>query len=404
MSRALLLEILAAGLAAVDGTVCTARAVSRAGHERPFDLIAIGKSACAMTRGLLQASGTGLGRGLIITRRGYADPALTRDSRLEVRETGHPLPDRDSLAAGSEVLEFVTSMQTGIDVVCLISGGASSLVEAPVPGVDLEALRRANRWLLASGLDICAINAVRRRLSRIKGGGLAAALTGHAVIAYYISDVAADDPADIGSGLLKPSDMEPPSGLPAWLRALLGPVPANDTEAESVQHVIVADLDRALSACAAAAAAAGYAVSRHQSALQGDPERAAERIVNDLDSAQPGIRLWGGETTPVLPPDPGRGGRNQHLALCCARRIAGRADISILCAATDGSDGNSADAGGLVDGGTVARGVAEGFDPDLSLSRADAGIFLEASGDLVSTGPTGTNVTDLVIGLKARSG
>ncbi|MGB5621210.1 MAG: glycerate-2-kinase family protein, partial [Gammaproteobacteria bacterium] len=269
MSRASLLEIFAAGLAAVDGTVCTANAVSRAGHERHFDLVAIGKSACAMTRGLLQASGAGPGRGLIITRRGYADPALRRDSRLAIRETGHPLPDQDSLAAGSELLEFVAAMQTGIDVVCLVSGGASSLVEAPVPGVDLEALRRANRWLLASGLDIRAINAVRRRLSRIKGGGLAAALTGHAVIAYYISDVATDDPADIGSGLLKPSCIEPPSGLPAWLQALLGPGLGRDSAVESVQHVIVADLDRALSACAGAAAAAGYPVSRHQSALHG---------------------------------------------------------------------------------------------------------------------------------------
>lgn len=404
MSRALLLEILAAGLAAVDGTVCTAKATSRAGHDRPFDLIAIGKSACAMTRGLLQAPGAGPGRGLIITRRGYEDPVLTRDDRLKIRATGHPLPDQDSLEAGSDLLEFVAGLQTGIDVVCLISGGASSLVEAPVPGVDLETLRRANQWLLASGLDIRAINAVRRRLSRIKGGGLAAALTGHAVTAYYISDVAADDPADIGSGLLKASRLEPPSGLPAWLGALLGPGPAGDIAAGSVQHVIVADLDRALSACAAAAAAAGFPVSRHRTPLRGEPERAARRIVSDLDSGQPGIQLWGGETTPTLPPDPGRGGRNQHLALCCARRIAGRGDISILCAATDGSDGNSADAGGLVDGATIARGEAQGLDVERSLSRADAGVFLEASGDLVSTGPTGTNVTDLVIGLKTRSG
>ena len=404
MSRALLLEILAAGLAAVDGTVCTAKAISRAGHDRPFDLIAIGKSACAMTRGLLQASGAGLGRGLIITRRGYGDPVLTRDDRLEIRATGHPLPDQDSLEAGSDLLEFVAGLQTGIDVVCLISGGASSLVEAPVPGVDLETLRRANRWLLASGLDIRAINAVRRRLSRIKGGGLAAALTGHAVTAYYISDVAADDPADIGSGLLKSSRLEPPSGLPAWLGALLGPGPAR-------RHCgrLRATRHRRRSGSRPERVRGGGRGGRFpcveaSDSAPGRPDRAAQRIVSDLDSGQPGIQLWGGETTPTLPPDPGRGGRNQHLALCCARRIAGRGDISILCAATDGSDGNSADAGGLVDGGTVARGEAEGFDLDLSLSRADAGVFLEASGDLVSTGPTGTNVTDLVIGLKARSG
>lgn len=404
MSRTLLLEVLEAGLAAVDGEACTAEAMSAGGGRRDFDLIAIGKSASAMTRGLLKVRGPELRRGLIITRRGYADPALAGDRRLQILETAHPVPDRSSLDAGSALMDFVASMEPGQDVICLISGGASSLVEVPVPGVGPAELERANRWLLASGLDIRSVNAVRRRLSRVKGGGLAAALRGHGVTACYLSDVPGDDPADIGSGLLLPSPTAPPEGLPQWLAALMGPAPGLLPDGASVDHRIVADLDRALDACARAAREAGLPVARHTTRLGGDPEQAARWIVDALEAGPATLHLWGGETTPVLPPRPGRGGRNQHLALCCARRIAGRSGFSILCAATDGSDGNSSDAGGLVDGGTIGRGEDAGLDAAHSLAGADAGTFLEASGDLVSTGPTGTNVTDLVIGLNAGSG
>ncbi|MGD8976182.1 MAG: DUF4147 domain-containing protein [Gammaproteobacteria bacterium] len=406
MSRRRLLEILETGLAAVDGETCTARSVAAGGGTGIFDLIAIGKSACAMTRGLLRIRGPELQRGLIITRRGYADPALGADHRLRTLESGHPVPDQSSLDSGAALLAFAHGIETGREVICLISGGASSLVEVLPAGVGLAELERANRWLLASGLEIRSVNAVRRRLSRIKGGGLAAALSGHRVTACYISDVPGDNPADIGSGLLSPSAAALPGDLPDWLTAVLEPSPADVPAGGTVEHRVVADLGQALAACDKAARAAGFRVVRHETRLQGDPERASRRIVDAVDAVGAGpatVHLWGGETTPKLPPEPGRGGRNQHLALCCARRIAGRRGLSILCAATDGSDGNSSDAGGLVDGGTIARGEAAGLDPARSLARADAGVFLEASGDLISTGPTGTNVTDLVIGLNAGS-
>lgn len=406
MSRRRLLEILEAGLAAVDGETCTARSLAAAGPTGMFDLIAVGKSACAMTRGLLRIRSPELQRGLIITRRGYADPSLGADHRLRMLETGHPVPDQSSLDGGAALLEFAHGIESGREVICLISGGASSLVEVLRAGLGLSELERVNRWLLASGLDIRSVNAVRRRLSRIKGGGLAAALRGHRVTACYISDVPGDDPADIGSGLLSASAAALPEDLPEWLSAVLGPCPSEVPGGGRVAHRIVADLGRALDACAKAAEAAGFRVVRHGTRLRGDPEWAARRIVDAVDAAGAApatVHLWGGETTPRLPPAPGRGGRNQHLALCCARRIAGRSGLSILCAATDGSDGNSSDAGGLVDGGTVARGEAAGLDPAQSLARADAGVFLEASGDLISTGPTATNVTDLVIGLNAGS-
>jgi hydroxypyruvate reductase len=402
LSRALLLEILAAGLAAVDGKGCMVRA-ARAGKcgRGAFNLIAIGKSACEMSNGLLQVRGQSLGRGLLITRRGYADPALGRDPRIRLLESGHPLPDQSSVDAGAMLLAFLQSLDIESEVVVLVSGGASSLVEVPAPGVCLEDLRRANRWLLSSGLDIRSINAVRRRLSQIKDGGLARALNRRRVTACYLSDVAGDDPADIGSGLLKRTTAALPGGLPAWLRALLAPDDVDPSAGAEVTHNIVAGLSQALAACADAASATGARVCSHTELLDGEPEAAADLIVSALESGPAGIHLWGGETTPRLPEQVGRGGRNQHLALCCAIRIAGHDRLTVLCSATDGSDGNTSDAGGLVDSASVARGAAMGLDAARCLADADAGTFLEASGDLISTGPTGTNVTDLVIGLKA---
>lgn len=402
MSRGLLLEILAAGLAAVDGEACMVR-TARAGRcgQGPFNLIAIGKSACAMSKGLLQVRGESLARGLLITRRGYADPVMGRDPRITLLESGHPLPDQSSVDAGAALLAFSRSLDSESEVTVLVSGGASSLVEVPAPGVSLQALRRANRWLLSSGLDIRSINAVRRHLSRIKGGGLARALNRRRVTACYLSDVAGDDPADIGSGLLKRATTALPEGLPDWLHALLSPDDKDSSAGADAKHIIVAGLSQALTACADAATTAGARVRTYPTLLEGEPQAAADLIISALESGPAGIHLWGGETTPKLPEQVGRGGRNQHLALCCAMRIAGRNGLTVLCSATDGSDGNTSDAGGLVDSGSVARGEARGLDAARCLADADAGTFLQASGDLVSTGPTGTNVTDLVIGLKA---
>jgi hydroxypyruvate reductase len=162
----------------------------------------------------------------------------------------------------------------------------------------------------------------------------------------------------------------------------------------------VGSVGTALTACEAEARRRGSRVVRHARRLDLDTEQAADLIVETLLREDPGVHLWGGETTVRLPAAPGRGGRNQHLALACAIRLAGRDGIDILCGATDGSDGPGEDAGGLVDGGTVARGELGGLDAARCLAAADAGSFLAAAGDLVSTGPTGTNVNDLVVGVR----
>jgi hydroxypyruvate reductase len=187
--------------------------------------------------------------------------------------------------------------------------------------------------------------------------------------------------------------------LPDWLAGVLQPV-AERAEAGTVVRRIVASLDLALDAAEAAGRRQGFAVYRAAGHLADDAALTAARLVGEVVAGPPGVYLWGGETTVTLPPTPGRGGRNQHLALAAAMALAGRDDICLLSVGTDGSDGPTEDAGALVDGGTVARGALHGFDAADCLARADAGSLLEASDDLVNTGPTGTNVTDLVIALK----
>jgi hydroxypyruvate reductase len=171
-----------------------------------------------------------------------------------------------------------------------------------------------------------------------------------------------------------------------------------------VTHRVIASTAVALAGCEAAAARSFDHVVRHERRLDGPVSDAAREIVGTLRRGPPGIYLWGGETTLRLPPDPGRGGRCQQLALRCALELAGRAGLAVLCGATDGSDGPGDDAGALVDDRTIARGEAEGLSAQACLAKADAGRFLAAAGDLISTGPTGTNVNDLVVGLRADAG
>ena len=407
VSRRDLLEIYLAGIRAADGRARVADDL--AGREppaRPVRLIAVGKSAPAMARGALEAWAPHIVGGIVITRHGYRDPALDGRAGLSQLESGHPVPDETSLAAGQALRDHVLAADPAEQLLFLISGGASSLVEVLPEGVSLADLRRVSDWLLGSGLDIAAVNAVRRGLSTIKDGRLAHLCAERAILALYVSDVAGDAPWDIGSGLLSQAPARPlPPELPPWVARLLesGP-PRSPASVERVEHRIVASLETALAGCEAAAAARAYAVHRHPGRLDLDVTAAAAAIVDGLGQGGPGIHLWGGETTVRLPAEPGRGGRNQHLALACAISLAGDREAMLLCGATDGSDGPGEDAGALIDGGSLERAAAEGYVATDCLARADAGRCLEAAGDLISTGPTGTNVNDLVIGLTRCGG
>lgn len=401
-----LLEIYAAALARVSGeaAVCRRLEADPPGGG-PLCLIAVGKAAAAMTLGALQALADPPRAGLVITKHGHLDPRLREHPGLELYEADHPVPGAASLAAGARLLDFVRNLPAEAHLLVLISGGASSLVEALPPGMDLEALKRLNAWLLASGLPIGAINRVRKACSLIKGGRLAALVAPRPTLCLLISDVAGDDPAVIGSGPLAPAAKsgslpELPPELADWVRAA-PPMPGSDDPCfRSVRLEIVADLAAAKAAAAEHARALGYAVTLHEVFLDAEAGETGRRLGETLTAGAPGVHIWGGETTVRLPPEPGRGGRNQHLALSAAMTLAGRDDLWLLAAGTDGTDGPTEDAGALVDGGTLRRCREAGLDPERCLARADAGRCLEASGDLLRTGPTGTNVMDLVIGLR----
>lgn len=401
-ARRLLLQSYQAALAAVDGRRCVARRLSGA-RDLPAEVsvVAVGKAAAAMARGAAEGLGARLRRSLVITRHGYGAGV---PPGAELLEAGHPEPDVASLRAGARLLEFVAQTPVGHGRVFLLSGGASALVEVLPSGIGLEDLQRANAWLLRSGLDITAINAVRQRLSCLKGGRLARRLHGQPALALLISDVPGDDPAVIGSGPLTapPVPAGLPSVLPDWLQALLEhapPLPAPG-DLGGVRTEILADNRTALEAAAVAARHAGQPARVQAAPLSGDAATCGRALARTLSDAAPGMYLWGGETTVRLPAMPGRGGRNQQLALAAAEVMAGRSGLWLLAGASDGSDGSTEDAGALVDGGTRARGEATGLDAAACLRGADAGRFLAASGDLLHTGPTGTNVMDLVLGLR----
>ncbi len=397
--RGVLLDLYASACLAVDGRRSVRAALAGRGGQEPVALIAIGKAASAMTLGALDVLGARVNRGLVISRPGHLDAELGAWRALVCLEGDHPVPGAASLAAGAALIEFAAATPRGATVLVLVSGGASSLVEALPPAVTPADLVRVNEWGLGAGLGIADLNAIRRRLSRLKDGRLAVLLAHTAAEALLISDVPGDDPAVIGSGLVRaqaPAALPP---LPDWLQALIaraGPLPPG----AALPARVVATLGDALAAAERVADQHGLSARRLAPLAAVDASAAASRFAHELAVTTSDLLVWGGETSVELPPAPGRGGRNQHFALETARLIAGHADLVVLAAGTDGTDGNSADAGAIVDGGTVARGIDEERDAAAAIRTADSGRFLEASGDLLHTGPTGTNVGDVVLGLR----
>jgi glycerate 2-kinase len=359
------------------------RASVRAALERkplagPVWVAALGKAATSMALGAQDALKGAIERTLIITR---DDEPLREFARApEVCFGAHPVPDERSLEAGARLLDYVDALPAHVQPLFLISGGASSLIEVPLPGrrlADFEALTQES---FKSGMDINELNARRAALSAVKGGKLAARLNGRPGRALFISDVPDDDPRVIGSGIM-------------------GPAPAG---ADHIEREVVASVEQAVAQVAAHGARWGVSVQAPAGRFAGEAARLAARFTHELRLSAAQLCVWGGESTVRLPARAGRGGRNQHLALAAARLMAGYPDLLLLAAGTDGSDGVTEDAGALVDGETCARLTLAEVDADKCLRRADSARALSASGDLVHTGPTGTNVGDLVIGLKLQ--
>ncbi len=255
----------------------------------------------------------------------------------------------------------------------LVSGGASALAESPAAGATLADLRELTVRAFAEGWDIERLNAGRRAMSAIKGGRLVEAFGACEVQGLLLSDVPRDDPAVAASGLLA---------------------------SPRCRITVVARLEDALEAAQRAARAQGLDAALAAQRLAGPAEEAARRICHEVATIPQALLVAGGETVVRLPAHPGRGGRCQHLALAAARLIAGHPEYLLLAAGTDGRDGASDDAGAIVDGGTLQRIAEAGFDAEAGLAAADSGTLLEAAGDLVYTGATGTNVVDITLALR----
>ena len=405
--RSDLMQIFNSGLDRVKGrraVVADLEAHPVSGKE--LHLVAIGKAASDMTLGALDVLGERIKDGLLITKHLHTASELHDNNAIEVIESDHPVPSDKSLEAGRRLLAYLESRAVReAHFIFLLSGGASSLVEVLPAGMNLEDLKSITEVLLAKGMDIGQMNALRQALSCIKGGRLAMRLKCCKVLNLMISDVPGDDPSVIGSGLLNPPHAKPNFGdYPKEIRDRLtntALVPPPDAEAfRLINTRIVARLNDAKRACVNKAIDLGYDACLMTDFVEGDVVTVADCLCETLLTNKHQLLVWGGEPSMQLPRVPGRGGRNQHLALLIAEHLSNRDDVYFVIAGTDGSDGPTTDAGALVDGTTASRGLALGLDIKHSLANADSGSFLEQTQDLIRTGPTGTNVMDLMIGLR----
>ncbi len=385
-SREILRSAFCGALVAVRGDRLAEAAL--AGEENTH-VIALGKAGEAFAAGAWRALQGSLEAGLLLHPEGYATAELPPAAPFERHVGTHPIPDASSLEAGVALLDFAEALPRDAHVAVLLSGGASASVEVLNSNVDLEFLRRANRWLLASELPIEAINRVRAGLSRLKGGGLAQALAHTQARAWVLSDVTNSPLEWVGGGMLAPLPTGELPALPDWLVEKLTP-------SATVSRLPI----RRLAGNSEAVAAVVDSGAQAMGALAGEAAELGRYIGRTLSEGPPGLFVWGGEPAVRLPQRSGRGGRCQQLALAAALEIVGRVDCCLLAASTDGWDGTDPIAGACVDGDSVARGEANGPSARQSLTRADAGNFLKASGDLIRTGPTGTHVNDLVIACK----
>ncbi len=423
-----------AALAAVQPDACVARTLVRdrsglwlGGRSWPVTgrvwVVGAGKAATGMARAVEAVCGDLVTGGLVITKDGHASPPLP--ATVRVVEASHPLPDARGIAATAEVLAMLASSGPADLVVAVISGGGSALLEAPVDGVSIEDLVTTTDLLLRAGAPIEALNQVRRPLSRVKGGGLRRAAGPATTLTLVLSDVIGNDPDTIASGPTVVAAAPPAAALETLARyGLLGRVPVavlsalerridesgergrgSDVGLGPAAYVVIGDNDTALDAATGTARAAGYRTETIWRGRSGEAGDLAREWVAACHSAPVDVDLLigGGEATVTVRGD-GVGGRNTEFAVAAALAMEehGPSGWTIASLATDGQDGPTGVAGGIVDGQTVARAVAAGVDVRAALATNDTLRVLEAAGGAVAPGPTGTNVNDLYVGVRVR--
>ncbi|NKL64071.1 glycerate kinase [Rhizobium leguminosarum] len=374
-------------------------------------VIGAGKGAAQMAQAL-ESVWDGALEGLVVTRYGYG--CETRG--IEIIEAAHPVPDAAGLAAATRLMETVNGLTEDDLVIALICGGGSALLPAPPDGLTLEDEIALNEMLLASGAPISAMNVVRKHLSTIKGGRLAAA-TKARVVSLIVSDIPGDNPAHVASGptvpdgstrhdareIIRQYGLQLPQAALDHLNSPKADAPRPDDPVfAGHEYHIIASAGVSLEAAAALAKSQGIEPAILSDAMEGESRDVAlvhaaiarEVSARDRPFSKPVVILSGGETTVTLKAKGGKGGRNGEFALAMALAIDGQEGIHILAADTDGIDGSQDNAGAFADGGTARRLRAAGLDPRRLLDGNDSYSGFAATGDLFETGPTGTNVND----------
>ena len=432
------MEIFEAALRAADPVEAICRYVKldgdgiRIGEHRfkfqDYDRILVvgaGKAGAPMARALEDLLGDRIADGAIVVKEGHGLPL----QRVRIHEASHPVPDERGIRGAEDILGLASQAGERDLVLCVISGGGSALLVAPAEGVSLADKQEVTRLLLACGADIHEINTVRKHLSRAKGGGLARHAYPATVVSLILSDVVGDDLNVIASGPAVPD-----TSSFGDTREVFGKYDIWEQLPQSVQNRIQQGLDgaiedtpkaddevfnrcyselvgtnlQALTAASKAAREKGYQSIILSSTVEGEAREVVKMFAafakevrnSDNPLAAPACILCGGETTVTIQGD-GKGGRNQEFALAAAMIIDGMQNVVVLSGGTDGTDGPTEAAGAIADGGTMARARARNLNPLDFLRRNDSYHFFQALDDLIITGPTRTNVSDVYMVLIA---
>jgi hydroxypyruvate reductase len=430
-------RILAAALSAVDPYQAIQRVITREGaqlrignesyrlkKDRRVLVIGAGKAAAPMTRAIGDILGDGLVRGLVITKEGHLGERGIIQT-VDLVEAGHPIPDQRGAAFTSQLISLLEGLSEEDLVISLISGGGSALLVSPVRGVSLQAIQDLTGRLLACGASIQEINTLRKHLDRVKGGQLARLAAPARLVSLILSDVVGDPLDVIASGPTTPDpttfqdalatlnqynlvDKVSPAITAYLQRGASGEIAETpkpgDPLFRRVQNVIVGSNLQAAQAAIRQAQVEGLHTCLLSTYIQGEARQAGRMfsaIARQIDRSgepipRPACLVAGGETTVTLQ-GPGKGGRNQELALSAAVDFAGLPDILFVSLATDGGDGPTDAAGAVASGETVRRAREQGLNPTEFLNRNDAYNFFEPLGDLIRCGPTQTNVNDLAL-------
>jgi glycerate 2-kinase len=415
------LSILSAAIAAADPYALVQAALAGQPFRRWSRVLAVGKAAPAMYQGAFELAGAqaSLWKTLMVIPRDVPGPdwALRAD---------HPLPTEQNINAAKAVVRFVAEAPPGEPVLVLLSGGSSSLLTLPAEGLSLDDVRTVTRALLAGGADIRQLNCVRKHMEQLKGGRLGVLFSGTPVDILALSDVVGDDLATLGSGpfttdpttfaealdivqQLAPGSASALKYLSEGARGQHPETPKpGDGGLEHIRTRVIGNNMTAVTGARHAAERLGYTVLSAESGMVGEAAAAGERLTRlALAAARPGAGrvciIVGGETTVTVTGKHGRGGRNQELVLAAAVALEGRREITVGSVGTDGVDGPTDAAGAIADGTLIEAALRLGLDARQSLQTHDSYTLFARLEALIRTGPTGTNVNDVAIGLISPS-